>query len=110
MAKTPDSGRFTPKKDPKAGGPKVGGAGSGSHSMTKQPAYKTSGRYTPPIPAEVKHSPRWVPYVMFGLLLLGLLVIILNYMEILPGAPENWDLVLGLAAITGGFVTATQLR
>ena len=52
MAKTPDAGRFTPKKDPKAAGPKVGG--SGAHSVTKQPAYKSSGRYTPPIPAEMK--------------------------------------------------------
>jgi hypothetical protein len=109
MAKTSDSGRFTPKKDPKA--PTVSSAGGRPPGgATRAPAYTQSGRYTPPVPKELKVSPPWVPYLMFALLLLGLLVIILNYMELLPGAADNWYLVVGLAAITGGFITATQLR
>lgn len=102
MAKSTDSGRFTPKNSAKAA--------PNSQAGPKQPAYKQSGRYTPPIPVEYKHSPKWVAYVMFALLLIGLLVIMLNYMELLPGAADNWYLVVGLVAITGGFVTATQLR
>ena len=38
----------------------------------------------------------------------GLLVIILNYVELLPGATTNWYLVVGLGFILGGILTATQ--
>jgi hypothetical protein len=72
-----------------------------------------SGRYTPPIPREVKVSPRWVPVLMFTLLLAGLLVIILNYLGVMPsksGDASNWYLLLGLGLITGGFITATGYR
>lgn len=70
-----------------------------------------SGRYTPPIPKEFRQSPRWVPVLMFSLLLLGMFVIVGNY---LLGAsdiglePSNWYLFLGLGLITAGFVTATK--
>lgn len=56
-------------------------------------------------------SPRWVPILMFALWGLGLLVIILNYMQILPGAEDGgngWYLVGGLASILGGIIVATQ--
>lgn len=69
-----------------------------------------SGRYTPPIPKEDKVSPRWVPFVMFTLLLLGMGIIIANYLEVLPGDAKNGYLFLGLGFITGGFITATQYR
>ena len=68
----------------------------------------SSGRYTPPIPREVKVSPPWVPVLMGALLLLGALLIILNYLELLPGGANNAYLLVGLALITGGFITATQ--
>lgn len=55
-------------------------------------------------------SPRWVPILMFALLGLGVAVIILNYLGVLPGGSDNRYLLLGLAAITGGFITATQYR
>lgn len=69
-----------------------------------------SSRYTPPIPQEQKVSPPWVPVLMFGLLALGLLVIFLNYLGVLPGETKNEYLILGLAFILGGIVTATQYR
>lgn len=69
-----------------------------------------SGRYTPPIPREQKVSPRWVPVVMFGCLGLGVAVIVLNYLNLLPGDANNWNLLLGLGLITAGFVIATQYR
>ena len=69
-----------------------------------------SGRYTPPIPREAKVSPPWVPVVMFGCLILGVVVIILNYLNLLPGDANNWNLLIGLGFITGGFVVATQLH
>jgi hypothetical protein len=69
-----------------------------------------SGRYTPPIPKAVKVSPRWVPILMFSLLVIGALMIMCNYLELLPGAPSNWYLLGGLAFILGGIGTATQYR
>jgi hypothetical protein len=67
----------------------------------------SSGRYTPPIPREQKVSPMWVPILMFSLLALGVLTIVLNYMNLLPGDASNGYLLLGLGFITGGFITAT---
>jgi len=69
-----------------------------------------SSRYTPPIPQEMKVSPRWVPILMFALLGLGLVVIFLNYLGVLPGGTKNSYLLVGLGAILGGIVTATQYR
>ena len=69
-----------------------------------------TGRYTPPVPKEVKVSPRWVPALMGILLVLGAAVILLNYLNILPGSVTNWYLLAGLGLITAGFITATQWR
>lgn len=76
-----------------------------SGGRTTQPS---TGRYTPPIPREQKVSPPWVPALMFSLLGLGALVIVLNYLGVLPGEQSNGYLLLGLGLITGGFITATQ--
>ncbi len=89
------TGRVTPK-----------GSGSAKGRTTPPP----SGRYTPPIPKEQKVSPRWVPFVMFTLLVIGMGIIITNYLEILPGDAKNEYLFLGLGFITGGFIAATQYR
>ena len=69
-----------------------------------------SGRYTPPIPREFKESSKLVPVLMFGLLALGMLVIVVNYMDVLPGGANNWYLLGGLVSITAGFVVATRYR
>ena len=58
-------------------------------------------------------SPTWVPVLMFGLLIVGALIIILNYLAFLPtpdGEASNWYLLLGLGFILGGIITATQFR
>ena len=88
------TGRVTPK-------------GGGKPAPPKVDAGVASGRYTPPIPREQKVSPIWVPILMFTLLALGVLTIVLNYMNLLPGDASNGYLLLGLGFITGGFVTAT---
>ena len=100
----------TPKGTPGRGTPARGtttGATGASPSGRVAPA---SGRYTPPVVRTQKVSPRWVPALMFALLGLGVLVIILNYLDVLPGGSDNRYLLGGLAAITAGFVTATQYR
>ena len=91
-------GRVTPK----------GTGGKGSTASRGRP--DSSGRYTPPVPREVKVSPTWVPVLMFTLLGLGMVVIFLNYLSLLPGGVSNLYLGLGLLAICGGIVTATQYR
>lgn len=71
-----------------------------------------AARYTAPTArAARKPSPRWVPVLMFALWGAGLLVIILNYMGVLPGAADGgngWYLVAGLVSILGGIIVATQ--
>jgi hypothetical protein len=87
-------GRVTPK-----GGTKPGRA--------TPPA---SGRYTPPVPKEYKESPRWVPVLLLAFLILGMLTILANYLGLLPGGAKNAYLLVGLALITAGFITATRYR
>ena len=91
-----------------AKGPRKAGAARPAPGGRTTP--KGSGRYTPPIPKEQKVSPRWVPVLMFGLLILGMLVIVCNYLEVLPGDAKNQYLFVGLGLITAGFVTATKYR
>ena len=71
-------------------------------------------RYTPPAPqARKAPSPKWVPILMFALWGVGLLVIILNYMGVMPGGGEDgsgWYLIAGLVSILGGIMVATQYR
>ncbi len=68
-----------------------------------------TGRYTPPIPKSEKVSPLWVPILMFSCLGIGMAMIILNYVNLLPGPdPSNAYLMAGLALITIGFITATK--
>jgi hypothetical protein len=67
-------------------------------------------RYTPPPPKNTPPSPLWVPVVMFALLVTGTLVIVVNYLGILPGEQQNRYLLQGLAQITAGFVMATFYR
>lgn len=51
-----------------------------------------------------------MPVLMFTLLGLGILVILLNYVQLLPGATDNWYLLAGLGLILCGIITATQYR
>lgn len=76
---------------------------------TKRTTPPATGRYTPPIPKAEKVSPIWVPILMFAFLGLGMLTIILNYVNVLPGSdPSNTYLMIGLGLITAGFITATK--
>jgi hypothetical protein len=67
-----------------------------------------SGRYTPPIPKSVKVSPKWMGPLILVFLVGGALSIVLNYFNVLPGAPTNWYLLAGIGLIAIGFITATQ--
>lgn len=92
---------------PKKSGGRTTPKGTGSRRSSAD-APPPSSRYTPPVPPEMKVSPKWVPILMFTLLGLGTLVIFLNYLGLLPGATDNKYLLLGLGGILGGIITATQ--
>ncbi len=87
-----------------------GSAGSRPRpAPTKRTTPPASARYTPPVPRSQKVSPIWVPILMFTCLGLGMLMIILNYVNVLPGPePSNAYLMAGLGLITVGFITATK--
>ncbi|HEV2754289.1 MAG TPA: cell division protein CrgA [Actinomycetota bacterium] len=71
---------------------------SKSKRVTRQP---------PPKP-KPKTSPMWVGALFFTLLLTGVLVIIFNYLGLLPAENSVWALWYGLGLISASFVVATQ--
>jgi Cell division protein CrgA len=97
--KTKDApGRVTPKGGAVKRSPSGSGAGS-------KPA--ATGRYTPPIPRELRSSGWWVPALIVFFFVVGILVILLNYMGVLGNA-SNVFLFIGLGCIVAGFITATR--
>lgn len=73
-------------------------------------APEESGKYTPPVPRAVRKSPKWFGALVLGLLIAGVLLILLNYLSIMPGSVSAWYLVAGLGVIFVGFIMATRYR
>jgi hypothetical protein len=71
-----------------------------------------SGRYTRPIPKSVRRSPPWYGALVLGLLIVGVAVIVVNYLAHLPFVAHgsSWGLVVGLVMIFAGFLLATRYR
>jgi hypothetical protein len=88
---------------PAGGGRKSSSSGGGSGAAGRT----SSGRYTPPIPKDRRHSPAWFGVLLLCLLVLGLLLIVLNYVGVLPGGTHNYYLISGIVAIVAGLVMAT---
>ena len=106
-----EGGRVTPKGGPSKGGSSNTASGRGSSSRSGSKGSKTpeaSTRYTPRVPTYQKVSPPWVPVLMFGFIGLGILMIVANYLQVLPGAVTNWYVFGGLGLILAGIITATQ--
>ena len=64
-------------------------------------------RYTPPPAKKAPPSPLWYGVAITTLLLTGLVVVVTNYIGLLPGDAENRYLILGLLLISAGFMMAT---
>jgi len=75
---------------------------------------KRKGKQPPPRqldpPKQKGPSPTWYIAIMFGLMAIGVIVIILNYMGLLPDGTKNLYLVIGLAMIAGGFGLTLNFR
>ncbi len=53
-------------------------------------------------------SPRWFVVTMSSLMIVGVLMIVLNYLTLLPGSVSRWYLWGGLASIGMGFLMTTK--
>jgi len=53
-------------------------------------------------------SPRWYIILMSSLMILGVLLIVLNYLTLLPGSVSKWYLWSGLGLIGVGFLMTTN--
>ena len=89
-------------------------ANSGSKRVAK-----TTGRYVDPhargrITAKRErsqdHSPSWFGWLLVDLTLFGVLVITLNYLQVLPSSTSSWYLALGLVSLFGAFYLATRYK
>ena len=67
-------------------------------------------RYQPPPKKKPKPSPTWFGATILTIIVAGILVIVLNYINLLPGAPRNLYLWSGLGAVALGMALATQWR
>lgn len=80
-------------------------------SRTRQKA-----AYTPPPTRSPKKavSPRWVPWLMLGFFVIGIVWIVVFYVtgSDVPGLRSlgNWNLLVGFGLIIAGFITSTQWR
>jgi hypothetical protein len=90
-----------------------------ANSSSKSSNRKTVGRYVAPEargkvtarrPVSEDHSPRWYGWLIVSLLAVGTLVIVLNYLAVLPGSVSSWYLVSGLLVMFAGFYLATRYK
>jgi Cell division protein CrgA len=101
------------RKGKSAGGRSTAKGTSKSTSKIGRPSTaEESGRYTRPIPKSVRRSPPWYGALVLILLLLGVAIIVINYLAHLPGVAHGspWGLVVGLVLIFAGFLMATRYR
>ncbi|HEY3208659.1 MAG TPA: cell division protein CrgA [Actinomycetota bacterium] len=70
-------------------------------------------RYQPPPKRKPKPSPKWFGAAILILMFVGVIVIVLNYLGLMPGTHKqatNLYLFVGLGLIALGFGASTQWR
>ena len=99
---TQGTARTTPRGQ---GGKRAGTARDAGRTTKRAP-----GRYTAPTPRQVRHSPRWYPWVLLTLAVLGVGVIIVNYAGGFPHSPSNWYTLGALVSLVAAALLATNYR
>ena len=88
-------------------------------STSKPGSRKTVGRYVAPEargkitarrPVGEDHSPKWYGWLIVAALGVGMLIIVLNYLAVLPGSVSSWYLISGLVVMFAGFYLATRYK
>jgi Cell division protein CrgA len=64
----------------------------------------------PPTRRKPRPSPRWYGLIVLGLMAIGVAMIVLNYMNLVPGGTNQIWLWSGLGLIALGFGAATRWR
>ncbi len=94
--------------------PKTTGSGRAQPKSSRRVGRYTppeqSGRYTRPVPTKVRRSARWYGPLIVFMMVFGILMILLNYLTVLPGAVSVWYLITGLVIIFAAFMMATRYR
>ena len=60
--------------------------------------------------ASIGESPAWMGWLIVGLFLVGIALIVSNYLSWLPGSPDSAWILVGLGFVLGGILTATRWR
>ncbi|NNN20531.1 MAG: hypothetical protein HKL80_00825 [Acidimicrobiales bacterium] len=91
---------------------KKGPSGGRHHPRTEEEKDSedlSKGRYTAPKPKFEGSSPLWYGITLLGLIVVGVLLIIINYIApFLPGMPSNWYLLGGVVTMAAGFLGLTS--
>ena len=87
-------------------------AGRTTSKVGRPSTAEESGRYTRPIPKSVRRSPPWYGALVLALLVVGVAIIVVNYLAHIPWVAHGsaWGLVAGLVLIFAGFLLATRYR
>lgn len=78
--------------------------------VPKSKSRSKRSRYVPPRPPTPKASPRWVPWLGLGLIVLGILTILLNYNLPFLLPIGDWTLLIGFVLMGGGLGVLSQWR
>jgi hypothetical protein len=91
---------------------KSAGGRSTAAKVGRPSTAEESGRYTRPIPKNVRRSPPWYGPLVLLLLIVGVALIVVNYLAHIPGVAHGsaWGLVAGLVIIFVAFLMATRYR
>lgn len=86
-----------------------------SKSRNKAKSRSASQRYQLHPDRKQKHkpSPRWYGVLILGLMIIGVVIIVTNYMQVLPGTDLGAKpvfLFVGLGFILVGFIGTTRWR
>jgi len=78
---------------------------------TPKGGFKPEREWQKETPVSVNQpTPLYIPVAAIGSIVAGLIVIILNFLELLPEETQPQYNIVGLVLMTFGFIVATQIK